>query len=346
MLIDLGDETARPTDKTTGDDEEGDKDEGAASHIFTSGDTEKPSSQASDKIITAMRKEITMLRASYEKANHRALAQDKIVKDLILASERNESHLSRELKHRLKELQLMTEENQNEKTVHFVEIEQLETKIQRLKGENINLRDLVKQMRGHEQVMSLSQNQINQVQSQRSNESPLTSFTGDGRNITESPQTIKASDDFYATPGSISTIRTGIAEQEAKEGRVFHMVHQRQMIDDKEISLNNIGNTQEKSINSVLQRVQPRENQSTQHAHVNHTLHRSSSNLENRLTGQYHNLKKSNGQALHRRVRILQPKDFGLTQWKPQETDIATHLELVANCVKEARLDVGATNLR
>ena len=42
------------------------------------------------------------------------------------------------------------------------------------------------------------------------------------------------------------------------------------------------------------------------------------------------------------RPRLFEPKHFGLLKWKPEQSDISTHLDVVAQCIQEARA-LGAT---
>ena len=326
MLIDLGDETARQarlTDKTTGDDEEGDNDEETVSHIFMSGDIEKPSSK-SDETIKAMRTEITMLRTGYEQANQKAMLQEKLIEDITLVSEQNESKLERELRERSEEIQLLTEENRKNETLHLMRMKQLETDIQRMKGENLNLINLIKKVNIHERDVSLCKNKLEQVQP-LSSQQPLASSHDLSRRIEvidDGRSSISPHESAIKSPSSMSLKLEATSEEADEEYDVP------------------VASSHRLSHHTTW--VQPTVYQPNQHANVNHTLQRSFRNLGNRLASQRYDEKKLSGQVLHRRVRILQPKDFGLTQWKPHETDIATHLELVADCVKEARL-IGAT---
>ena len=62
----------------------------------------------------------------------------------------------------------------------------------------------------------------------------------------------------------------------------------------------------------------------------------------NQFNNRLRSKRKGRPENSRQRIRIVQPKDFGLTQWNPDESDITTHLDVVSQCVAEARL-IGAT---
>ena len=143
---------------TDNEDEEGEND---SSHVFTSGGHDDDFSENSDDTITALRNEVTILKTENKQANFRIRSQERLIEDITQASEEQGTQLERELLDKTQAIYSLEKERRNDDTVHMVAIDQLQSRINQLKGENSGLNELIKRVNGHERNVDRVQSQLN-----------------------------------------------------------------------------------------------------------------------------------------------------------------------------------------
>ena len=442
---------------TDNEDEEGGMD---SSHVFISDGQDDHTSEKSDDTITALRNEVTILRNENQQANFRIRNQERLIEDITQASEEQNTHLEKELLDKTQAVYSLQKERRNDETNHIVAIDQLQSQINQLKGENTGLNELIKRVHGHERNVDRVQNQLNHRiasiasgETSHQNHERQVAQVGNYRFTVGGPS-INTSAEKHYIPSCFSTLPPH-EERElpvAPAGRLIMPRNQNPVREDdypiayrpseplglgqgetamedpaipaefdlctpsrplvipdqsrKPTRLRSRRLTREFLEEDPLENISPirhfastRRNENAAYpkyeeqkqlfSHEKPKTLPAKSKIENPMGIQNRNsdlrlyvndrevqkstnppkvktgkeAAKSNnpatlaslnqfdgvdddedydGRRIRQRVRIFQPKDFGLTQWKPTEMDITTHLDIVAKCVEEAR-SLGAT---
>ena len=450
----------KPTPRTPANtDNEDEDDERNSSHIFVSGGRSDDFSENSDDTITALRNEVTILKNENKQANYRIRNQEQLIEDITQASEEQGIQLERELLDKTQAINSLEKEKNNDETVHMVAMDQLQLKINQLKGENSNLNELIQRVHGHERNVDRVQSKLNnriasitseetyqnhgrKVQTVGTNQSVIgartssisteqlmvpTSFSSvpaqeelpiapKGRLIMPKHQDNARNDDFPIAVRQSAPVTTNsngfemevqqthdlctpsrppiISDRSLRQSRLRSRRLTRNFLDEElpqNLSpIRQMASTRRHGFNTnqqyedqkhLFQSEKPEYYQPTskndnlekQNNYPDLRLYLNNQEVQKsfpkvdtgkklpaaRETGKEANRKEVtlatlnqldgvnenedyDGRKIKHRVRIFQPKDFGLTLWKPSEMDITTHLDIVAKCVEEAR-SLGAT---
>ena len=181
------------------------------SHVFTSGGTDNENS-IGDDTATTLRNEITMLRNDNDQVNHRIMNQEKLIEEITFASEEHQTQLEREVQDKTRQLQELVKEKRHENTMHAVQLDQLESEIERLKTENAGLNDLFRKVRGHESKVDRFHEQFHEAQSRGPSvvseklQNRQTAQVGDFHFSTGEDQNKTFTEQMYISPSTLSTI--------------------------------------------------------------------------------------------------------------------------------------------